>query len=142
MNLNLNNLNFGAKYTVWGKQTPIETAQVYDSMPKKQADKASMAVQAQEYFETPFIQNCIAQLPEDTFVRLHTGVLDGENKKEDKVLGFVPFVSFETRTVNEQLAVAKKLNGGDLLKFSLDETGNLNKQEINKWFASILNYFS
>ena len=84
MNLNVNNVNFGAKYTVYGKQTPSQTAQAYEHASAKFADKGNIAVQAQQYFETPAIQECIKELPKDTFVRLHTGILDGENKKDDK----------------------------------------------------------
>lgn len=142
MNLNINNTNFGARYTVYGKKTPKETAQVYDGAAKKYADKGSIAIQAQEYFATPQIQKCIKNLPKDAFVRLHTGVLDGDNKKEDKVLGFVPYVAFETKTINEQFALSKALNDGDRLKLTLDESGHLNTQQINNWFKIIENYYA
>ena len=142
MNLNINNLNFGAKFTVYGKKTPAETAQVYDGAAKKYADKGLIAVQAQEYFATPQVQKCIKNLPKDAFVRLHTGILDGNNKKEDKVLGFVPYVAFETKTVTEQFALSKELNEGDRLKLSLDEEGHLNTQQINDWFQAITNYYA
>ena len=139
MNLNINNLGFGAKYTVWGKKTSAETAEVYSNAPAKFAQKGSIAAQAQEYMQTPSIQKSIQQLPKDTFVRLHTGVLDGEGKKDDIVLGFAPYVSFETKTINEQIAAKKRLNGQDDLKLSLDESGVLNKDEINNWLNSIAN---
>ena len=142
MDLNINNVNFGAKFTVYGKKTPAETAKVYDNAAKKYADKGSIAIQAQEYFETPQIQKSIKNLPKDTFVRLHTGVLDGENRKEDKVLGFVPYVAIETKTINEQCVLSKDLNEGDKLKLSLDQSGILNKQEINEWLQTITNYFA
>ena len=142
MNFGINNVNFAARYNVWGKQTSAETAEVYDNASAKFADKGSSAVQAQDYFETPVVQKCIAELPEDTFVRLHTGVLDGENKKEDKVLGFAPYASFETRTINEQHKIAKKLDGQDNLKLRLDESGNLDKQQINDWLHAISKFYA
>ena len=142
MNFNINNISFGARFTVWGKQTPAETAQVYDNAARKHADKGSIAVQAQEYFATPSVQKCISELPKDTFVRLHTGVLDGEKKREDKVLGFVPYVSLETKTINEQIALSKALDKGDVLKLSLDESGHLDKNKINEWFSKIKKYYA
>ena len=142
MNKNINNLSFGARYTVWGKQTPAETAKVYEDAARKYADNGSIAIQAQEYLATPSIQKCISELPKDTFVRFHTGVLDGEKKREDKVLGFVPYVSLETKTINEQIALSKALNKGDVLKLSLDESGCLDKNKINDWFSQIKKYYA
>ena len=142
MNFNINSISFGARYTVWGKQTPSETAEVYDNAAKKYADNGLIAVQAQEYFATPSVQKCISELPKDTFVRLHTGVLDGEKKREDKVLGFVPYVSLETKTINEQIALSKTLDTGDVLKLSLDESGRLDTNKINEWFSQIKKYYA
>ena len=142
MNLSANNLNFGAKYNVWGKQTCAQTAQVYKNAASKHSQKGLIAVQAQEYMQTPVIQKTVEQqLPKDAFVRLHTGVLDGEKKKEDMVLGFVPYIAFEAKTINEQIAISKALGGQDTLKLSLDETGNLNKNEINNWLDLIQKYY-
>lgn len=141
MNFNISNLNFNARYTVYGKQSSAETVKVYEQGAAKFADKGTLAAQAQDYFETPFVQKCISELPEGTFVRLHTGVLDGQDKKEDKILGFTPFVSFEAKTINEQFEMHKRLNGGDSLKLSLDEQGDLNRNEINQWFNTIIDYY-
>ena len=142
MNINNSNLNFAARFTVWGKQNPSETAKVYNQGSKKDLKNGDIAVQAQYYFQTPFIQDSIKQLPADTFVRLHTGILDGEDKKEDKILGFTPFVSFETNKINEQGRLQKALDGADSLKLSLDENGDLNTAAINEWFGKVINYYS
>ena len=37
--------------------------------------------------------------------------------------------------------LSKKLNNGDRLKLSLDESGHLNKQEITEWFQTIADYY-
>ena len=142
MNINNSNLNFTARYTIWGKQTPQETAEIYNQGTKKDIKNGEIAVQAQRYFESPYIQETIKQLPSDTFVRLHTGILDGENKKEDKILGFAPFVSFETNKINEQIEFAKALDGADSLKLSLDEEGNLNTGAIDNWLGKVIDYYS
>ena len=143
MKIFFDNTSFRANYVVNGKQTPKETNSLYKEKIKMLEKNRRLAVQAQEYLQTPIMQEAISSLPHDSFVRLNTGVLDRGNAKEDEILEYTPFISFETRTINEQIALNKNLGKNvGMLDLSLDETGNLNKNQINDWFTSIMNYFS
>ena len=88
MNFKINNINFGAQYYVYGKQTPQKTMKAYDNEIATKEYRLKTAVQGQEYMETPLVQDYLDWIPEDTFVRLHTGVLDGEGKRKDEFLDF------------------------------------------------------
>lgn len=144
MNFKINNINFAAKYTIWGKQTPKETQNVFDRKIDKLDYNARVATQAQEYLQEDELIKCyIETLPEDTFVRLHTGVIDGENKREDEILDFTPFLSFETKSINEQINIAKELGAnGDTLELRLNDLGNLDKKSINNWFENLFEFYS
>lgn len=141
MNFKINNINFGAQFRVYGKQSVDKTNKVFDNEIMKREKQRRIATQAQEYFETPQIQNYIEHLPEDTFVRLHTGVVDGENKRKDEILEFMPFVSFETKSINEQINISRELDGGDTLELSLNDFGVLNKKPINEFFENLIEFY-
>ena len=142
MNFKVNNISFGAQYSVYGKQSVDKTNKVYDNEIIKRENQRRIATQAQEYFESPQIQNYIEHLPEDTFVRLHTSILDGENERDDKILDFMPFVSFETKSLNEQINISRELDGGDTLELSLNGFGVLNKKPINEFFENLLEFYT
>ena len=142
MNFKINNISFGAKFSVWGKQTPKETQNVFDRKIDKLDYNARVATQAQEYLQEDELIKCyIETLPEDTFVRLHTGVIDGENKREDKILDFTPFLSFETKSINEQINITRALNGGDTLELSLNQMGVLDKKPIINFFENLVEFY-
>ena len=142
MNFKINNLHFGAQYTVYGKQSAQETNLVYGEKIKKLKLNRALATEAQGYLSSSKMQEKISELPKDTFVRLHTGILSRENK-EDEFLNFTPFLSFETRKINEQAQLKKVCgDGADILKLSLNDKGGLDKAEINSWFDNLLDYYS
>jgi len=142
MNFKINNINFGAKFAIWGKQTPKETQKVFDKKINKLDYNERVATQAQEYLQEDELIKCyIETLPKDTFVRLHTGVIDGENKREDKILDFTPFLSFETKSINEQINITRTLNGGDTLELSLNQMGVLDKKPIINFFENLVEFY-
>lgn len=134
MNFKINNNQpaFKAKYTVWGKQTKQETDDVYAKKIKILERNRQIAAKAQEYMLSEDIQKAISYLPEDTFVRLHTGVYDGEGKSKDDILGFSPFLSFEQR---------QKVSNKEILKLSLEPNGDLNTARIDNWFTELLDVY-
>ena len=143
MNFKINNINFGAKFSVWGKQTPKETQKVYDAKIDRFEYQSKIATQAQEYMQDPLIQEYIEYLPKDTFVRLHTGIIDNRGNKEDEILDFTPFLSFETKSINEQINITKELGAnGDTLELRLNDLGNLDKKSINSWFENLFEFYS
>ena len=142
MNLKISNLSFNAKYKVFGKQTPQETQQVYDKDIDKKEYRAKVATQAQEYMQSPIIQEYLDWIPEDTFVCLHTGVLDGEKERSDKLLDFNPFLSFDAANINEQIFFSKNnLGAEDKLELTLNDFGVLDKKKINNWFDKIIEFY-
>ena len=143
MNFKINNINFGAQYYVYGKQTPQKTMKAYDNEIATKEYRLKTAVQGQEYMETPLVQDYLDWIPEDTFVRLHTGVLDGEGKRKDEFLDFNPYLSFETNNINEQIQFSKNnLGVTDTLELTLNEFGVLDKKKINNWFEGIIEFYS
>ena len=142
MDFKINNIKFGANYQVYGKQTADKTHDVYESAISKLEKQRKIAIQAQEYFETPEVQNLMEYLPQDTFVRLHTGIIDRHGKKEDEILDFMPFVSFETPSINEQINISRELNGKDALELSLNDMDVLDKKPIIGFFANLINFYN
>ena len=133
---------FGAKYTVMGKQTPLATSKVYEEKIQKLEKQRLTSVLAQQYMQTPQVQAYMEYLPEDTFVRLHTGIIDREGQKEDDILDFQPFLSFETKSINEQINISRYLgDNGDVLELNLNGLGNLDKKSINNWFENLLEFY-
>jgi len=142
MNLKINTLPFKANYSINGKQTAKQTSFVYETEQKRLKKNGKIATQSQEYLESPHIQKAIDYLPKDTFVRLNTGILDKQTNGVDEILGFTPFISFETKSINEQIEIYRTLGeNGDSLSLSLDENGELNKKEIDNWFANLLSFY-
>jgi len=136
-----NNVAFGARYIINGKQTLKETQKVYDKKIDKLEYRSKVALQTQEYMQEPLIQKYLEYLPEDTFVRLHTGIIDRNGKKEDEILDFNPFLSFETSSINEQINLSRALNGGDTLELSLNQMGALDKKSIMDWFEELIEFY-
>ena len=137
-----NNASFGARLSINGKQLASETDKIYQTTVELLERNRRIATQSQEYIASAHIQKAIDYLPCDTFVRLNTGILDGENKRADKILGFIPFLSFETKSINEQINLSKQLGSkGSILELSLDEAGKLNTQEIDSWFDKLLSFY-
>ena len=137
-----NNASFGAHLSINGKQLATETDKIYQTTVELLERNRRIATQSQEYIASAHIQKAIDCLPGDTFVRLNTGILDGESKRADKILGFVPFLSFETKSINEQINLSKQLgSSGDILKLSLDKTGKLNTDEIDNWLDNLLRFY-
>ena len=142
MNFKINNVNFGAKYVVNGKQAPKETQKVYDRKIDRLEYQGKVASQAQEFMQEPIIEKYLAYLPEDTFIRLHTGVVDRGGEKADEILDFNPFLSFETSSINKQIAITKELGkDGDILELSLNKLGKLNTSEIENWLNKLLMFY-
>lgn len=142
MNFKVNNTSFGAHFNVNGKQLAKETNKVYRSAIELLERNGKIATQLQEYMQSPHIQKAIDYLPKDTFVRLNTGILDREGTKADDILGFIPFLSFETKSINEQINLGHKLGKtGDKLQLSLNQTGELNTDEIDNWFDNLLHFY-
>ena len=142
MNFNNTELFFGAKYVVYGKQSPQETNKAYGEKIKQLKFNRATATETQAYLKTPKMQEKIAMLPSDSFVRLHTGILQN-GKKKDEFLNFTPFISFETRRINDQLQLEKSCGDDcDTLKLSLDENGCLDKKAINAWFDKLIDYYA
>ena len=93
MNLKINNtMPFKANLRINGKQLAGETNKIYQNAIELLERNRRIATQSQEYIQEPHIQKAIGFLPKDTFVRLNTGILDGEGTKPDKILGFIPFL--------------------------------------------------
>ena len=141
MNFKINNINFTAQYRVMGKQTPTQTLSVFDNKIDKYIYRGKVASQTQEYMQDPLIQNYMEYLPDDTFVRLHTGIVDGESQRKDEILDFNPYLSFETKSINEQINIARTLDGGDTLELKLNEFGVLDKKPIINWFENLIEFY-
>ena len=142
MNLKINNLAFNARYRVFGKPTSQETQRVYDNDIDKKEYRVKVAVQAQEYMQTPQVQEYLDWIPEDTFVCLHTGVLDGEKERQDLLLDFNPYLSFDTKNINDQIRFSKNnLGTQDRLELSLNDFGVLDKKKINNWLDEIIEFY-
>lgn len=142
MNFKINNTSFGAHFNVNGKQIATETNKIYRTAIELLERNRKIATQSQEYMQAPHIQKAIEYLPQDTFVRLNTGIIDRKGAKADEILGFVPFLSFETKSINEQIELYHQLGkAGDNLQLSLNEAGKLNTDEIDNWFDNLLHFF-
>ena len=142
MNFNINDLSFAAKYTVYGKNTPQMTNCAYGAKIKQLKTNRALATEAQAYLLTPRMQNKIAMLPNDTFVRLHTAVYTDDDGN-DEFLNFTPYISFETKRINEQIELEKAC-GADCstLKLSLDKDSSLDKKAINAWFNNLIDFYA
>lgn len=144
MNFKINNAfaAFGAKYTINGKPSVQETSDVYDEQIKKLQRNRQIAVKAQEYMQSDHIQKSIKLLPEDSFVRLNTGVYDGEGKRKDDILGFTPFLSFEPRQIQQSGEFNNRYGkNSDILKLSLEQDGELSTYQIDNWFTNLLDFY-
>lgn len=143
MNLKINNtMPFKANLRIHGKQLASETNKIYQNAIELLERNRKIATQSQEYMQSPHIQKAVKFLPCDTFVRLNTGILDREGTKADDILGFIPFLSFETKSINEQINLARHLeHAKDTLVLSLDEAGNLKTKEIDSWFDNLLSFY-
>lgn len=143
MNFKINNINFAAKYEVFGKQTSAQTRDFYDKSIAKLTAQRQAAVHGQKYFETEEIQAKIHQLPADTFVRLHTAVTNNYGKSKDKVENYMPLVRFETISNDDRKAMKDKYGEQfDEFKFSFDSNGDLEKEKINNWLDRIIEYYA
>ncbi len=134
MNFKVNNvLSFGANYRVWGGKTPKETGEILDKKINQLENQRRIAVQAQEYFETPKIQAYIEQLPSDTFVYLDTTLFPEEN---NKIMERNPRALFTYRKPGAYQESA------DFLHLTLNKMNVLEKKKIDNWFEKLLNMCS
>ena len=142
MDFKVNNTNFCATYVVHGKQTSNEPDKVYCEALNTTKKQKDVAVQAQKYLASDKAQSYIKQLPQDSFVRLNTGVLDGEEKTDDKILNYTPFIAYQTKTIGEQAKVTQKLGAqGDRLELSLDKDNKLDTKKVDNWFENLIGYY-
>ena len=89
------------------------------------------------------MQSKIAELPQDTFVRFYTGIIDKNGETKDSISSSsTPFILFQTNS-SEQFTLEKELGkNGDILKLSLKENGKLDEDKINTWFDKLLNFYN
>lgn len=140
MNLKINNINFNAQYRVLGKQTAQKTNKIYDSALVKLEQQRRIATQAQDYLETEQIKTYIKNLPQDTFVCLNTAI--SSKKGKDKILDYMPYLSFETYSSTEEINLSKELGkNADKLELTLDSFGLLDKKRIIDWFENLAEFY-
>lgn len=132
MNFKINSiLSFGANYEVFGGKTPRKTSEILDKKINQLENQRRIAIQAQEYFETPKIQAYIEQLPCDTFVYLDTTIRPLTNR----IIEDNPKAMFKFLPPNDIFW------NYDSLELTLNKMNVLEKDKIDSWFEKLLNMY-
>ena len=139
MKINFNNSSFTGKYVHYGPKTTAKTAEAFNKVINQYTTNAKIATQAQDYLGTPKMQEKISKLPENSFVRYYTSVLEKSNGQNE----FLSKPSLVFDTADKKMTAFKlKYPDKNCLDLSLDDEGKLNKKEINNWFDLLLGFFS
>lgn len=139
--MRISQISFGAKYKTVGKKAPDAIMAEYNNKISQLAQNANIALSAQYTMQLPKIQIRLSELPQDSFVRLHS--TPQEDGYDADIADFVPYLDFVPEDEEDIDLMQKEIStGANILELGLNNSGAFDEKRIVNWIDKIIDFYS